>query len=120
MSKHILIAEDETVIANMMGQVLRNDNVRVTITRNGQETLEVMKKDVPDLLLLDLLLPKLDGYGVMKAMKEKKLDCPVIVVTNVSDKSTRDACKEFDVKGFFVKSDMDDNALWDMLEKYLR
>ncbi|HLD71514.1 MAG TPA: response regulator, partial [Candidatus Peribacteraceae bacterium] len=115
----ILIAEDETSLADVMEEVLRKNKVRVTVANNGQEALALMEKEVPDVLLLDLLMPVLDGHGVMKAMRRKQLECPVIVVSNVSDQKTKDACKKFGVKAYFVKSDMDDDDLWTAIEKYL-
>ena len=120
MSKHILIAEDDTALAQMMGKVLSKKNVRVTVAYNGQEAVEALEKEVPDLLLLDILMPVLDGHNVMKTMKEKSLDCPVIVLSNLSDKMTRDKCKEMRVENYFVKNDMDDDSLWPAVEKYLR
>ncbi len=118
-SKHILIAEDETSLAGVLEEVLSKNDVRVTVIHNGQEVLEALEKEVPDVLVLDLLMPVLDGHGVMKAMKEKRLHCPVIVVSNLSDQITRDKCKEFHVKEYFVKSDMDDDDLWTAIQKYL-
>ena len=116
MHKHILIAEDEHLIANMMAAVLSKASVRVTIANNGKEALQEMQKNVPDLLLLDLLMPVMNGHDLMKAMKKKKLQCPVIVVTNVNETKK---CKDFDIKDYFVKSDMDDDALWTVIEKVL-
>lgn len=119
MSKHVLIAEDDAPLAAMMEKVLQKYNVRVTITYNGQEAVEALEKEVPDLLLLDVLMPVLDGHGVIRVMKEKKLDCPVIVLSNLSDKMTREKCKEMHVKNYFVKNEMDDDDLWPAIEKYL-
>ncbi|OGJ57524.1 hypothetical protein A2881_03710 [Candidatus Peribacteria bacterium RIFCSPHIGHO2_01_FULL_55_13] len=118
-SRHVLIAEDAKFIGDIMGKIIRQHGVRVTIARNGQEALEALEKELPDLLLLDLLMPVLDGHGVLLAMKKKKLHCPVIVVSNISDKKTRDKCKGMNVKAYFVKSDMDDDELWHAIEKYL-
>src|SRR3989338_6133059 len=112
MSKHVLIAEDDTSLAEMMGKVLTKYNVRVTITYNGQEAVNALEKEVPNLLLLDILMPVLDGHGVMKVMKEKNLDCPVIILSNLSDKMTREKCKQMQAKNYFVKNDMDDDDLW--------
>jgi len=120
MSKHVLIAEDDSSLAEMMGKVLHKYNVRVTITYNGQEALQALEKEVPDLLLLDVLMPVLDGHCVLKTMKEKRLDCPVIVLSNLSDRMTREKCKKMDVKNYFVKNDMDDDDLWPAIEKYLQ
>ncbi len=118
--KHILVAEDDLFLADMMGKALSNYVVRVTVVHNGQEALDVMTTDIPDLLLLDLLMPVLDGHGVMKAMQQKKIDCPIVVVSNISDKMTRQKCKEMNVKDYFVKSDMDDDNLWGAIEKYVK
>jgi two-component system response regulator VicR len=119
-NKYVIIAEDAKFIADIMANIIKEHGIRVTITHNGQEALEAMEKELPDVLLLDLLMPVLGGLGVMKAMKERHLDCPVIVVSNISDKKTRDICKDMDVKEYFIKSDMDDDDLWVVIEKYLR
>ena len=120
MSKHVLIAEDDTLLADMMGKILNKNKVRVTITYNGKETIEALEKEVPDVLLLDVLMPVLDGHGVLKFLKKKNLACPVIVLSNLSDNMTRNKCKEMNVKDFFVKNDIDDDFLWPAVEKYLR
>ena len=119
-SKYVLIAEDAKFIADIMANLIKEHGTRVIVSHNGQEALEAMEKELPDVLLLDLLMPVLDGQGVLKAMKERHLDCPVVVVSNISDKKTRDICKEMNVKEYFVKSDMDDDDLWVVIEKYLR
>ncbi len=119
MTKHILIAEDDAALADMMSKVLRKYNVRVSIAYNGQETIEILEKEEPDLLLLDILMPVLDGHEVLKFMKEKELDCPIIVITNLSDKKTMTKCKEMNVKKYIVKNDMDDDDLWPAIEKFL-
>ncbi len=119
-SKYVLIAEDAEFIAEIMANIITEHDIRVTVTHNGQEALDAMEKEMPDVLLLDLLMPVLDGQGVMQAMKDKHLQCAVIVVSNISDKMTRNKCKDMGVKDFFVKSDMDDDALWAVVEKYLR
>ncbi len=123
MSKHVLIAEDDALLADMMGKILSKKNVRVTITYNGQEALEALEaleKDVPDVVLLDVLMPVLDGHGVLKVIRERHVNCPVIVISNMSDKMTKEKCRQMNVQDYFVKNDMDDEALWPAIEKYLR
>ena len=120
MSKHVLIAEDDVLLADMMAKILKKKNVRVTITYNGREALEVIKKDVPDVLLLDVLMPVLDGHAVLKAIEKKQVKCPVIIVSNLSDTKTRKRCKSMGAEKYFVKNDMDDDVLWPAVEKYLQ
>jgi CheY-like chemotaxis protein len=119
MSKHVLIAEDDTILADMMGKILSKKDLRVTVTYNGQEALEIMEEEVPDLLLLDILMPVVDGHAVLETMKKKELNCPVIVLSNLSDKKTKEKCRRMHAKNYFVKSDMDDDALWLAVKMFL-
>lgn len=119
MTPSILIAEDDSFLATMMEKIFQKKNVRVRVAYNGEEAIESIQKEVPDVLLLDILMPIIDGLGVIKFLKKKKLDCPVIVVTNVSDTKTKNTCKKMNVKHYFVKNDMDDDALWPTVEQYL-
>lgn len=120
MSKHVLIAEDDTLLADMMGKILRRNDVRVTIAYNGEEALKVIEKEIPDVLLLDILMPVVDGISVMKAMQEKNVECPVIVLTNLTDRMTMETCRKMNVQNYFVKNDIDDDHLWPAVEKYLQ
>ena len=117
--KHVLIAEDDKFLAEIVGKFLSTQGLRVTIAHNGQETMEVMEKETPDVVLLDILLPILDGHGVLKAMKEKDLDCPVIVMSNLSDKRVRKKCEDMHVKAYLMKSDLDEHTLWLAIQKHL-
>ncbi|PIP65149.1 hypothetical protein COW95_03445 [Candidatus Peregrinibacteria bacterium CG22_combo_CG10-13_8_21_14_all_49_11] len=118
--KHILVAEDDTFLVDMMRKVLSKHDVRVSSAFNGKEAINLLDTDPPDLLLLDLLMPHVDGYAVLQHRKDKKSRFPVVVCSNLSDKVNRDKCKEFGVKEYLIKSDMDDEQLWPILEKYLR
>ncbi len=120
MTKHVLIAEDDAVLAGMMGKILSRENIRVSIAYNGQEALAVMEKEVPNVLLLDVLMPVLDGHDVLRVMQEKKLEVPVVVVSNLSDKMTKEKCAKMNVQNYFVKNDLDDDFLWPVMEKYLQ
>lgn len=119
-SKHILVAEDEAFLLDMMRKVLTGHGVRVSTALNGQEAIDIINKDLPDLLLLDLLMPQVDGYAVLEHRKKKKMKFPVVVCSNLSDKTNILKCSEFDVNEYIIKSDMDDEQIWIIAEKYLR
>lgn len=119
-NKHIIIAEDDTFLARMMEQILTKEGLHCTVVHNGKRAVEAMEKNIPDLLLLDLLMPVMDGYGVLTAMKKREWNCPVVVLSNLSDKATMEKCKKMGVKDCFVKSDMDDDALRPLIRKYIR
>jgi CheY-like chemotaxis protein len=79
-----------------------------------------MEKTPPDLLLLDLLMPEVNGFAVLEYRKEKKLRFPVLVCSNISDKHSKDRCEEFGVSDFLIKSEMDDEQLWPVIMKHLK
>ena len=117
--KHILIAEDDAFLVEMMQTVLLAHGSRVTVAKDGQEAIDAIDRDPPDLLLLDILMPRVDGFGVLQHLADQKLHLPVFVISNLSDKATKDKCKGFAITRYFVKSDIDDEQLWPIVEKYL-
>jgi len=118
--KHVLIAEDEAFLLGMMRSVISKHGARVSTARNGQEAIDVIESDPPDLLLLDLLMPQVDGFAVLQHRKETRMTFPVVVCSNLSDKANIIRCDGFDVDEYLIKSDMDDEQIWIVAEKYLR
>lgn len=116
----ILLAEDVTFLADMMKLALEPHGVTVDIVTNGREAIEAMKKKKYDMLLLDILMPEVDGYGVLEHMKEKNTQIPTIIVSNISSGEDRRRCKALGCKAYIVKSDIDDNGLWAAISPHLR
>lgn len=118
--KHVLIAEDDAFLAEIMQRVLSERGLRVSVARDGQEAIDAIEKERPSLLLLDLLMPNVDGYGVLIHLQEKKIVLPVIVLSNLSDKMNGDRCRQLGVESYFVKSDMDEDQLWPLVDGILK
>lgn len=118
--KHVLVVEDDTFLVSIMRKALGKHNIRVSSARNGQEAIDDMEKDPPDLLLLDLLMPHVDGYAVLHHREKMKLKLPVLICSNLSDKTNKEKCEKFGVSGYLIKSDMDDEQLWPIVESYLK
>lgn len=118
--KHVLIAEDDAFLLGIMRRVLSKESIRVSTARNGQEAINIIDKDAPDLLLLDLLMPQMDGFSVLQHRKDAKMTFPVIVCSNLSDKANIGKSDGFGVSEYLIKSDMDDEQIWTIAEKYLR
>ena len=118
--KHVLVAEDEAFLLGLMRSIISKHDVRVSTARDGQEAIDVIDKDPPDLLLLDLLMPHVDGFAVLQHRKDKKLTFPVVVCSNLSDKANIGRCEGLDVTEYLIKSDMDDDQVWAIVEKYLK
>ena len=84
-NKKILVVEDDEVLARMYQKMLQNHNFDVTIAANGEEGLEVCLKTHPDLVLLDIRMPMMDGMTVLKNLREDPWgsSVPVIIFTNL-------------------------------------
>jgi two-component system, OmpR family, alkaline phosphatase synthesis response regulator PhoP len=91
MRKNILIVEDEKDIIEVLRYYLEKENYRVHIVQDGFSALEVAGKVVPNLILLDLMLPKLDGVEVCKRLKSdpRLRDIPVIMVTAKAEEADK-------------------------------
>ena len=83
MAKKIVLAEDEPQIAKLVEFKLKKEGYQVTWKKNGEESLKAIKEEKPDLILLDVMMPVMDGYEVLRQVKEDEQlrDIPVIMLT---------------------------------------
>jgi len=89
MPKKILIAEDEKPMAKALELKLNSAGFQAKAVYNGQEALDVLEKEPYDLMLMDLIMPKLDGFKLLEALKQKGSKMPVIVSTNLSQEEDK-------------------------------
>ena len=104
--KKILIIEDEASLRNTMADFLNEENFKAIGAEDGEIGIQLAKKELPDLILLDIILPKKDGFEVLTELKndESTKKIPVILLTNLE--SPEDVEKAF-AKGittYLVKS----------------
>jgi DNA-binding response OmpR family regulator len=83
----ILIVEDEEILLTALSEELKQEGFEAVGAKDGQEGVEKAASEKPDLILLDLVMPRLDGIGALKQMKENEQtrDIPVVILTNLSD-----------------------------------
>ena len=120
MPQSLLIAEDDPFMSKMYRLNLQEEGFEVSIAADGQETIAAIEKQKPNLLLLDLLMPNVDGFEVLKHIKTKGYTFPIIILSNLSQEIDQQKCKELGVKDYFVKSEMDLADLSSTVKKYLR
>lgn len=106
--KIILVVEDEEPMQLVLRDVLKVEGYDVLEAKNGIEGLELALKEHPDLILLDILMPKMDGLEMLKNLRtdEWGRKVPVIVLTNLSDNEDIAKAVEDDVFEYFVKTDI--------------
>ena len=81
----LLLAEDEKALSKALTVLLKHNNYSVDAVYNGQEALEYLEADIYDGVILDIMMPKVDGLTVLKTIREKGNTVPVILLTAKSD-----------------------------------
>jgi len=106
MAKKILIVEDEATLSKALMEFLTGEGFEVLSAPEGEKGLEMAKKEIPDLILLDIILPKKDGYEVLDAIKqdEKIKNIPVIMLTNLESQEDIMKALEKGATTYLVKS----------------
>jgi DNA-binding response OmpR family regulator len=98
----ILVVEDEPSIGEVVTLYLKRAGYRVTVVRDGEEALAALARQLPDLLVLDLMLPKVDGYEITRWLRERS-DIPIIMLTARREESHRIAGLEMGADDYVVK-----------------
>ena len=119
--KKILFIEDEAALQKTLGEVLRGSGYEVISALNGDLGLSLAKKEKPDLILLDLILPKMDGLQVLSKLRaeEATKDIPVIVLTNVEDTEKIEKAIELGATAYLVKAQYSLEEVVDKIKKAL-
>jgi two-component system alkaline phosphatase synthesis response regulator PhoP len=105
MAQKILVAEDEKPLASALALKLKSAGYDVSTVADGQQALETLAKEKFDVLLLDLIMPKLDGFMVLEAIGKSMPDMHIMVLTNLGQEEDLKRVTQYGVKDFFVKSD---------------
>jgi len=114
--KKILIAEDDAALATAYHLKMTKSDFEVKIVRDGDELLNSVVGFMPDLILLDLVMPKKDGFTVLTTLKadEHLKNIPVIIASNLGQKEEIDKGMALGANDFIVKSDI---SLTDVINK---
>ncbi len=111
--KKILYVEDEPFFARTLEKMFSSAGFDVAIAKDGEEGLATAAREKPDLILLDLLLPKVDGFEVLRKLREDPATktLPVIILSNLGSDEDRRRTSELGANEFFVKALMDPKKL---------
>jgi len=90
LKKRVLIVEDDPAVRQIVRVLLERDGVEVDIAEDGERATSMLGERKYSAVLLDLLMPRLDGHGVIAFMKERGMEIPVVVVTAISDSADLD------------------------------
>ena len=93
MPKKILVVDDDIDVLEALTMILERRGYQVITAQDGIEGLACLKAEKPDLMILDLLMPKMDGFGVLKELREPRWsefsDMPILILTSVREEASR-------------------------------
>lgn len=120
-SKTILIVEDEVELVEMVKMRLEANGYKVIAAYNGEDGLYWARKEKPDLILLDLMLPKMDGYEVCGTLKKDKnyADIPICIFTARAQESERRLGMELGADAYIIKP-FEPSALLEKIKELLK
>ena len=99
----ILVAEDDHAIRTLITTKLKQENYTIYTAENGEEALSVMEKHQMDLLISDIMMPVMDGYSLVKALRETKHTLPILMITAKSQMESLEEAFTLGVDDYMVK-----------------
>lgn len=121
MPKRILIIEDEEILMNLLQRKLIQEGYEVSIARDGDEGLKLMKEASPDLILLDILMPRMGGIEVMETMQKDDglKNIPVVIISNSGQPVEIDKAQKLGAKDWLIKTEFDPQEVVEKVKKQI-
>lgn len=116
----ILIAEDDAVLREVYTKKFTLSGYTIRTAQNGEEAIAELQKKEPDILILDINMPVLDGFGVLEKYPKSARTFPIIMLTNFGDEKNKERGMELGADDYFIKSEMTIRKLLEMVETLLR
>jgi len=128
MPSKILIVDDDPDITEALSMILESKGYQISTASDGADGMASLKKDKPDIMILDLLMPKMDGFAVCKELQDprwsKYRDIPILILTSVREEASRrryelETGLELNVADY-VEKPVSPDVLLDRVEKILK
>jgi DNA-binding response OmpR family regulator len=120
-TRRILVAEDDRFLRKAAEMALKRQGYTVLTAADGEEALRAAQSELPDLILLDLIMPKLNGFDVLQALKKEAptAKIPVIVLSNLGQDRDVQHAMDAGATAYFIKTDLSLQALVQRVEETL-
>ncbi|MDD4271565.1 MAG: response regulator [Patescibacteria group bacterium] len=121
-NKKILVVEDDPMISSMYKTKFEADGFEVFVADNGVVGLELAKKEKPDIIMLDVILPQLDGFSVLDQVKKDEItkDIPVIMLTNLGTEEDKAKGQAMGALDYLVKASLTPGQVSEKIKKALK
>jgi DNA-binding response OmpR family regulator len=118
--KKILLVEDDPFLIDIYSTKLTESGFKVFISKDGALVLEAAKKNKPDLIVLDIVLPHIDGWQILKQIKEDELkEMKIIILSNLSQKEEVEKGISLGADKYLIKSDFTPSQVVKEIKKLL-
>ena len=105
-NKKILIIEDEEALASVISSKFKLEGFEVAVENNGQDGLNKIEAWRPDLILLDIIMPKMNGYEVLENLQKKNNEIPIIIISNSGQNVELEKVKKLGAVDYIIKTQM--------------
>ncbi|KKQ72378.1 MAG: Response regulator receiver protein [Berkelbacteria bacterium GW2011_GWB1_38_5] len=114
----VLIVDDEHGVLKMYSQYLQNDGIEVFQASNGEDGFKMAKEQKPDVILLDIIMPRYNGLDVLKDIKNDPeiKNIPVFLLTNLPQESSGEKAKQLGATGYLVKAEYEPKMILDAIK----
>jgi len=118
---HVMLVEDDEFLSDIYHKKFEMEGFKISSADNGEKGLEEIKKKKPDIILLDILMPKMDGFTVLEKLKEDDSikDIPVILLTNLGQKDDVQKGLEKGAVDYLIKAHFKPSEVVDKIKKVL-
>ncbi len=116
----ILIGEDDAVLRSLYEKKFTLEGMAVRTAEDGEQAIRMLQEKAPDILLLDIHMPKADGFQVLKEFPKATRTFPVIMLTNFDQSEFKLRAMELGADDYFVKKDMTMRTLLEMVKRLLK
>jgi len=121
MAKKILVIEDDKLLANLLKKKLEKEGYEVLVAFRGDTGLSQVKKVMPDLILLDIIMPAMNGFEVMEKIQEDQelTKIPIIIVSNSGQPVEISKAKKLGARDWLIKAEFDPQEVVDKVKKQI-
>ena len=119
--KKILLVEDDKMISSMYQTKLEQEGYLVILAENGAAAIDLALAKKPDLILLDIILPQIDGFSVLKQLRatESTKNIPIVILTNLGTEEDKAKGRKYGATDYLVKASLTPSQISEKIKEYL-
>lgn len=119
---HVLLVEDDVFLAHIYKEAFEKNNFKVSVAENGEAGLRDAVRKLPDVIMLDIVLPKLDGFSVLQALKKSKQTkkIPVIILTSLGQRAEVEQGFALGAEDYIIKKQMTPDEIVERVNELIK